>query len=128
MVLPPRVAPSAIAARIASMSKPQWVQKFASSAATTERNIKGATLSTSTHARDTSPKRRDSDHIVWVSGGLTMRYRPTARSGRMIATSAIRKSQRRRNARGRALGVAAFPLRVLLVLRVVFFLTAMGLV
>ena len=51
----PRLDPEAITLRISTMSKPQWAQKLASSAATTARTIWGDTSSRSTHARAGRP-------------------------------------------------------------------------
>ncbi len=70
MVEAPLPRPSSSATRIAAMSKPQCRQKFASSAATTERAITGAISSQRAHSWRTSPSRAASCRMKIVVGGL----------------------------------------------------------
>ena len=66
----PRLDPEATTRRISSMSKPQWRQKFASSAATTARRIWGDTSPRSTQTRGVIGRLRASPTMVRVVGGL----------------------------------------------------------
>ena len=54
MVDAPRDDPDATTLRISTMSNPQWLQKFASSAATTARRMTGAISASGTHSRGAS--------------------------------------------------------------------------